>query len=89
MLKHTNLSSLVSIIMPTYNHGKYIGEAIDSVLNQSYHNFELVVIDNYSNDNGGGVVPPRNLNGGGVPPPTPPCTRPCIKLELNNFNIMN
>ena len=51
MLKDSTNSNLISIIMPTYNHGEYIGEAIDSVLNQSYRNFELVIIDNYSSDN--------------------------------------
>lgn len=42
---------LVSVIMPTYNHAQFIGEAIDSVLNQTYKNLELIVIDNYSEDN--------------------------------------
>jgi len=41
---------LVSVIMPTYNHAKFIGEAIDSVLNQMYENFELIIVDNYSDD---------------------------------------
>jgi len=41
---------LVSVIMPTYNHAQFIGEAIDSVLNQTYRNFELIIIDNYSED---------------------------------------
>ena len=40
----------VSIIMPTYNHAKFIGNAIESVLNQTYQNFELIIIDNYSED---------------------------------------
>ena len=41
---------LVSSIMPTYNHGKFIGKAIESVLNQTYTNFELIIIDNFSED---------------------------------------
>lgn len=41
---------LVSIIMPTYNHAQFIGEAIKSVLEQSYWQFELIIVDNYSED---------------------------------------
>lgn len=44
-------NSLVSIIMPTYNHALFIGKAIKSVLNQTYHNYEVIVINNYSEDN--------------------------------------
>ncbi|MBI4833572.1 MAG: glycosyltransferase [Planctomycetes bacterium] len=42
---------LVTVIMPTYNHGQFIGEAVESVLNQTYKNIELIIIDNYSEDN--------------------------------------
>jgi len=50
-MKSTNSEQpLVSVIMPTYNHAKFIGKAIDSVLNQTYKNLELIVIDNYSDD---------------------------------------
>jgi len=45
-----NQKPFVSVIMPTYNQADFIGEAIDSVLNQTYQNFELIVIDNYSDD---------------------------------------
>jgi len=42
---------LVSVIMPTYNHAQFIGNAIESVLSQSYKNIEVIVVDNYSEDN--------------------------------------
>jgi glycosyltransferase involved in cell wall biosynthesis len=41
----------VSVIVPVYNGEKYIREAIDSILNQSYKDFEVIVIDDGSIDN--------------------------------------
>ncbi|MDO8507146.1 MAG: glycosyltransferase [bacterium] len=41
----------VSIVMPTYNYGPFIDEAIASVLNQAYKNFELIIVDDGSTDN--------------------------------------
>jgi glycosyltransferase involved in cell wall biosynthesis len=40
----------ISVLMPTYNDAKYISNAIESLLNQSYKNLELIVIDNGSID---------------------------------------
>lgn len=40
----------VSVIMPCYNHGKYIGEAIESVLSQDYEDLELIIVDDCSSD---------------------------------------
>jgi glycosyltransferase involved in cell wall biosynthesis len=44
-------SSNLSVIMPCYNSEDYIEEAIRSILNQTYHDFELIIIDDLSTDN--------------------------------------
>ncbi|MES2588754.1 MAG: glycosyltransferase family A protein [Bacteroidota bacterium] len=41
---------LFSIIIPTYNRAHLIEKTIESVLNQTYSNFEVIIIDNYSTD---------------------------------------
>ena len=50
------MSPLVSVILPSYNHASYIGEAIKSVLQQSHKDFELIVVDDGSVDNSLEVV---------------------------------
>lgn len=45
-----------SICIPNYNYANYIGETIQSVLNQSYPHYEIVVVDNASTDNSVEVI---------------------------------
>jgi glycosyltransferase involved in cell wall biosynthesis len=47
---------LVSIVMPNLNKGRFIGQAIESVLSQSYKNLEVLVVDNGSQDESVSVV---------------------------------
>lgn len=41
---------LVSVVIPTFNHAHLLGRALQSVLDQTYPNWEAIVIDNHSND---------------------------------------
>jgi predicted O-linked N-acetylglucosamine transferase (SPINDLY family)/GT2 family glycosyltransferase len=41
---------LISVVMTTYNHQKYISESVESVLNQTYKNLELIIVNDGSND---------------------------------------
>lgn len=47
---------LISIIIPAYNHEKFVGAAVESVLNQSWKRLELIVINDGSTDRTGAVV---------------------------------
>lgn len=45
------LNDLVSVIMPSYNTAEYISQSIESVVSQTYGNWELIVVDDCSTDN--------------------------------------
>lgn len=49
-------NKLVSIVLPTYNRAQHIGKSIESVLRQTYENFELIIVDDCSIDNTADVV---------------------------------
>ncbi|HJE03286.1 MAG TPA: glycosyltransferase [Aliarcobacter thereius] len=55
MIEEKNLP-LVSIVVPCYNHEKYVKETIESIINQTYKNIELIVIDDGSKDNSVQVI---------------------------------
>jgi glycosyltransferase involved in cell wall biosynthesis len=62
-----------SICIPNYNYGRYIGDTIQSVLDQSYPHFEIIVADNASTDNSVEVVQSFN--------------DPRIRLVQNRTNV--
>lgn len=47
---------LVSVLMPNYNCEKYLSEAIESILNQTYKNFEFIILDDCSTDNSWNII---------------------------------
>ena len=49
------MQPFISIVVPVYNVEKYINRCIDSVLDQSYANWELLLIDDGSSDNSGKI----------------------------------
>ena len=46
----------ISVIIPNYNHSLYLDERINSVLNQSYDNYEVIILDDKSSDNSVEVI---------------------------------
>lgn len=56
MLISEKIKPLVSVIVPNYNHARFLDERIQSILNQTYQNFELIILDDRSSDNSVEVI---------------------------------
>ena len=56
MKKNKAFQPLLSVVMPVYNGEKYLKEAIESVLNQTYKNFELIITNDGSIDSTGRII---------------------------------
>lgn len=54
------LNKLVSVIMPVYNGEEYLESAIDSILNQSYSNFEFIIVNDGSTDKTKSIIESYN-----------------------------
>lgn len=53
---------LLSIIIPVYNAEKYIGTTLNSIYEQTYKNFEIILVDDCSSDNSAGIIK-EEMNG--------------------------
>ncbi|MBD3279669.1 MAG: glycosyltransferase [Candidatus Pacebacteria bacterium] len=55
-MNQKNNKPLVSVILPVYNAQDYVAEAIESILGQTYQNFELIIVDDASQDNSWKII---------------------------------
>ena len=58
ILNTSGMEKKVSVIIPCYNQGKYVAEAINSALNQTYKNIEIVIVNDGSTDDSSEVIKP-------------------------------
>ena len=54
--------NLITVYITNHNYGKYIKQSIDSVLKQTYQNFELIIIDDGSTDNSREIIEKYSKN---------------------------
>lgn len=54
-IEKENANPLISVVVPVYNIQKYIGKCIESIINQTYGNLEIILVDDGSKDNSGEI----------------------------------
>ncbi|MBS6992860.1 MAG: glycosyltransferase family 2 protein [Alistipes sp.] len=60
-----NPSPKISVVVPVYNTERYLPTCIESILNQNYRNFELILIDDGSTDKSADIIHDFKSRGGG------------------------
>ena len=56
----------ISVVIPAYNTEKYIGECIESILSNTFQDFEIIIVDNCSTDKTPKIVKKFVSTGGGI-----------------------
>ncbi|RTY83272.1 glycosyltransferase family 2 protein [Flavobacterium sp. ZB4P23] len=72
-----NSLPLVSVIVPSYNHDKYLEQRLKSIFNQTYLNFEVILLDDCSTDSSGKILAKYAKN---------PKVSHCVFNEINSGN---
>ena len=49
------MNKLISVIVPIYNVEEYLRQCLDSIINQTYNNLEIILVDDWSTDNSGKI----------------------------------
>jgi glycosyltransferase involved in cell wall biosynthesis len=70
------MTPLISVVIPTYNHANFLEHALRSVIDQTYQNWEIIVVDNHSSDHTNEVV--RKFSGHNI-----------RLLKINNNGIIS
>ncbi len=68
---------LISVIVPNYNHDKYLEQRLECIFNQTYHNFEVILLDDYSTDKSQEIILEHAEN---------PKVSHCVFNETNSGN---
>ena len=54
-------TALISVVVPVYNVASYLPKCIDSIINQTYSNLEIILVDDGSSDNSGFICDDLSL----------------------------